>query len=288
MGTSAPSNGPGSGVPFDPPWLDNIIPALPGEGMQPANQGHEDNGHQEDNWLDQPPQPAVEQPELAPSRRFQNARRHLTDFVRTGDQRSFRTAMGHYSRTGMGGARNVAKRMRASTRSASNLFRVLQSAREGTDPTVNEWVTSLTARNASAWEIVDEIIRFVAPSGGSPEETSSQDSMAQAMEDLLERNLNIDLLHLEDNNIWALIESFLSHEAFTRLCLDIGQLFENSALSLSDRVLRMNEMQDYLKAELSTHVERLRKQTPNAVSKQLQIILQTAVENTFTVYEGSL
>ena len=287
MGTSASSGGPGSGVPFDPPWLDNIAPDLPGEGIQPADQGNEDNGNQEDNQPNKP-LPPVEQQELAPSRRFQNARRHLTDFVRTGDQGSFRTAMGHYSRTGMGGARNVAKRMRTSTRSASNLFRVLQTAREGTDPTINEWVTSLTARNASAWEIVDEIIRFVAPDGGSPEETSSRDSMAQAMEDLLEKNPNIDLLHLEDNNIWALIESFLSYEAFTRLCLDIGQMFENSTLSLSDRVLRMNEMQDYLKAELSTHITRLRKEAPNPASKQLQTVLQNAVENTFSVYEGSL
>lgn len=286
MGTSASSNGPGSGVPFDPPWLDNI--ALPGEGMQPVDQGPGDNGSQEDNRSDQPPQPAVEQPELAPSRRFQNARRHLTDFARTGDQRSFRSAMGHYSRTGMGGARNAARRLRTSTRSASNLFRVLQLTREGTDPTINEWVTSLTARNAGAWEIVDEIIRYVAPSGGSPEETSCRDSMARAMEDLLEENPNIDLLRLEDNNIWMLIESFLSYEAFTRLCLDIGQLYESSALSPRDRILRMNEMQDYLKAELSIQIETLRKTTPNAVSKQLQTVLQTAVENTFLVYEGSL
>ena len=287
MGTSASSSGPGSGVPFDPPWLDNIAPALPGEGIQPANQGNGDNGNQEDNQPNEPSQP-VEQQENAPSRRFQNARRNLADFVRTGNQGSFRSAMGNYSRTGMGGARNVARRMRTSTKSASNLFRVLQSAREGTDPTINGWVTSLTSRNASAREIVDEIIRFVAPNGGSPEETSSQNSMAQAMEDLLEQNPNVDLLHLEDNSIWSLIESFLGYEAFTRLCLDIGQLFENSALSLVDRVFRMNEMQDYLQAELSTHIERLRTQTPNAVSQQLQTVLQTAIENTFAVYEGSL
>ena len=288
MGTSASSKGPGSGVPFDPPWLDNIAPELPGEGIQPGEQGvNKDNGNQENNQPNPPFQPA-EQPDLAPSRRFQNARRHLADFVSTGNQGSLRSALGNYSRTGMGGSRNVARRMRTSTKSASNLFRVLQSAREGTDQTVNQWVVSLAARNADAWEIVDEIIRFVAPDGGSPEETSSRDSMAQAMEDLLETNPNIDLLHLEDNNIWTLVESFLSHEAFNRLCLDIGQNFENSKLSPRDRVLRMNEMRDYLRAELSTQIERLRQQTPNASSKQLQTVLQAAIENTFTVYEGSL
>jgi hypothetical protein len=287
MGTSASSNGPGSGVPFDPPWLDDIAPPQPGDGLQPDDQGTGD-GDPESNRPEQPPQPPAKPPELALPRRFYNARRELGDFAHTGKQDSFRKAVGHYSRTGMGGARSAANRMRASTRSAANLFGVLQSAREGTDPAINEWVTSLTGRNASAQDVVDEIIRRVAPSGGSQDETSCRESMAQAMEDLLEEDPNVDLFHLEDDDIWTLIESFLGYEAFNRLCLDIGQVFENSALSPRDRVTRMNEMQDYLKAELCAQIEELRQTTPNAASNQLQVVLQSALQNTFLVYEGSL
>jgi hypothetical protein len=50
----------------------------------------------------------------------------------------------------------------------------------------------------------------------------------------------------------------------------------------------MNEMQDYLKADLGAQVERLREDTPNANSSQLQSILKRAVERTFTVYEGEI
>ena len=287
MGTSASSNGPGGGVPFDPPWLDEIAPPQPSDGMKPDDQGDGDSDPG-NNQPEQPPQPAPEPPELAPRRRFYNARRALSDFARTGKEDSFRKAVGHYSRTGMGGARNAANRMRTSTRSAANLFGVLQSAREGTDPAINKWVTSLTGRNASAQEIVDEIIRQVAPSGGSQDETSCRESMSQAMEDLLEENPNVDLFHLGDNDIWMLIESFIGYEAFNRLCLDIGQVFENSALSPRVRVTRMNEMQEYLKAELCAQIEALREKTPNAASNELQSVLQSAVYNTFLVYEGSL
>lgn len=286
MGTSASSGGPGGGVPFDPPWLDDIAPDIPWEGILPDDQGNENNNQGEDQPAE-PSQP-TEQQDIAPSRRFQSARLNLTDFVHTGNPRSFRSAMGHYSRTGMGGARNVARRMRTSSKSASVLFRVLQAASEGTNPIINDWVNSLIARNASAWEIVDEIIRFVAPNGGSTEETSSRDSMAQAMGELLEIAPETDLLQLDDNNIWALIETFLSYEAFTRLCLDIGQTFEKSTLSLLDRVLRMDEMRDYLKADLSSQIERLRRQASDSALTQLQKVLQNAVENTFKVYEGSL
>ena len=288
MGTSAPSNGPGSGVPFDPPWLDAIILPQIGNGIPSDDDGDRDDNNRDDHRLDQVAQDPSESPEIAPERRFYRARLKLGDFARTGDQGSFRKAIGHYSRTGMGGAHRAAKRMRTSTKSAANLFRVLQSAREGTDTAISEWVTLLTGRNASAREIIDEIIRRVAPSGGSPDETSIQDSMAQAMQDLLEENPDINFLHLDDGNIWTLIEGFLGYEAFNRLCLDIGQVYESPALSPLERVTRMNDMHDYLKAEISVQIEKLRRTNPNAASDQLKTVLQTAVENTFIVYEGSL
>lgn len=287
MGTSGSSDGPSGGVSFDPPWLDDIALPQPGEGVQDDDQGNGD-GDPGSNQPEQPPQPPAKPPELAPPRRFYSARRQLGDFARTGNQDSFRKAVGHYSRTGMGGARNAANRMRTSSRSAANLFGFLQSAREGTDPAINEWVRSLTSRNASAQDVEDEIIRRVAPSGGSLDETSCRDSMAQAMEDLLEEDPIVDLLHLRDDDIWTLTETFLGYEAFNRLCLEIGQVFENSALSPRDRVIRMNEMQDYLKAELCAQVEELRQTTPNAASNQLQVVFQNALQNTFFVYEGSL
>lgn len=112
--------------------------------------------------------------------------------------------------------------------------------------------------------------------------------MAQAMGDLLTNTPSIDLLNLDDDRIWSLIESFLSYEAFHRLCLDIGQVFEDTTFSPRDRVMRMNEMQDYLKAELRAQVEELRAKTPNPGSGQLRSILQSALQHTFAVYEGSI
>ena len=287
MGTSASSNGPGGGVPFDPPWLDDIASPEPNDGMKPDDQK---NGDSEpgDNQPEHPPQPPSKPPELAPPRRFFNARRALGDFAQTGEKDSFRKAVGHYSHTGMGGAKNAANRMRTSTRTGANLFGLLQSAREGTDSAINEWVTSLTGRKADAQEVADEIIRRVAPSGGSQDEAACRESMAQAMEDLLTEKPNVELLHLGDDDIWALIESFLGYEAFNRLCLDIGQVFENSALNPRDQVTRMNEMREYLKAELCAQIEDLRQTMPDAASNQLQVVLQSALQNTFIVYEGSL
>ncbi len=287
MGTSGSSNGPGPGVPFDPPWLDDIETPTLGDGPPADNQDDDQKPDDADSDNGQP-QPPAKPPDIAPVARFGGARRELGKFVRTGNEEAFRRAVGHYSRKGMGGARNAASRMRTSARSGASAFGALQAAREKTDPAINEWVDSLTAREASAQEIADEIVKRTMPSGGSQDEAACQESMAQALEDLLTRDPDVDLFNLDDDNIWALIESFLGYEAFYRLSLDIGQVFESSSLSPRDIVTRMKEMRDYLKAEISAQVEGLRSAASPASSSQLQSVLQGALENTFAVYEGSI
>ena len=283
MGTSGSSFGPASGVPYDPPWLDHIVPPQPGEEA-PLNDQDLEIGEPGDEKLASP----LTQSVVAPKRRFSSARRTFNIFMRTGEKDFFRKAVGHYSRNGMGGARNVAERMRIPTRTGTNLFNLLQSARERIDPNIIEWVGSLAARNASAQEVSDEIIRLLIPTGGSLDEASCEQSMAEALSDLLTVNPDLDLLNLEDDNIWALLESFLGYEAFYRLSLDIGQGFEDSALSPRDRLNRLREMQEYLKAELHAQLDILRKEISSGEIGQLQSILQSALQNTFMVYEGSL
>lgn len=290
MGTSGSSDGPGPGVPFDPPWLDDIDTPQPGNGHpqddEPKDDQRPHDTQPEEGRPEPPPEAPAAPPDVAPPKRFLGARRALREFVKTGSEDAFRRAVGHYSRTGMGGARSAANRMRTSARIGASAFGVLQAARERTDPAINEWVDSLAARNASAQEIADEIVRRTTPPGGSQDEAASQQSMAQALEDLLANEPDVDLLNLGDDSIWALIESFLGYEAFHRLSLDIGQVFEDPSLSPRDRVTRMKEMRDYLKAELSVQVEALRSNASYAASGHLQSILQSALENTFAVYEG--
>jgi len=292
MGTSGSSDGPGAGVPFDPPWLDDIETPQPGDGhpqdYEPKDDQSSNDTQPEEARPKPPPKAPAAPPDVAPPKRFFGARIALREFAKTGSEDAFTRAVGHYSRTGMGGARRAANRMRTSVRSGASAFSFLQAARDKTDPAINNWVDSLIARKASAQEIADEIVRHTMPAGGSQDEAASQQSMAQAIQDLLTRDPEIDLLNLDDNSIWALIESFLGYEAFYRLSLDIGQVFEDAALSPRDRVTRMKEMRDYLKAELSSQVEVLWGDTSNVTSEQLQSILQRALENTFAVYEGSV
>ena len=294
MGTSASSTGPGAGVPFDPPWLDDIVPTgpngVPPDDVVPDALQPDDSDGEENGGTDQSQAPNQHPEPVAPPARFGSARSAMTNFAKTGREDSFRKAAGHYSRTGMGGSGNVGRRMRASAATGAHVMGVLQTARDGIDRAVAEWVSTLSDRGADAREIANEIVRFAVPKGGSQDEATAQDSMTQALQDLITQDEDIDLLHMDDDQIWSLIETFLGYEAFARLYLDIGQTFENSKLGLSphEQVARMNEMQSFLRADIATQVEALRAGTPHATSDQLQALLQDAVTNTFAVYEGAI
>jgi len=279
MGTSSSSSGPGPGVPYEPPWLDNVTPdigppAAPSPDVDPVPESQD--------------KPEVSPVETAPAGRFGPARRHMGAYMGGGGGSSLTKALGHYSRKGMGGASKVAKRMRVSTSAGAELFKTLQEVRDSSNPNIKDWVDQLTDENLSADEVADEIIDKIITVGGSPEEESCRMSMSQALSDLLVINPDIDLMNMDNNNIWTVMELFMANEAFNRLSFDIGQIFESSKYTPSESVSRMNEMREYLKSEITAQIHDLRSDTANPSKEEINNILQAAVEATFEVFEGEI
>ena len=109
--------------------------------------------------------------------------------------------------------------------------------------------------------------------------------MAQAMSDLLTIDPDVDLLNMDNDSIWAVMELFMANEAFNRLNLDIGQLFESARYSPREAVSRMNDMRDYLKSEISAQIQELRTETSNPTKAEMNALLQSAIKITFEVFE---
>lgn len=287
MGTSASSKGPGAGVSFDPPWLNEEGGFEPNEPQGPSEESTEDSD--EDR-----PHPSTDEnekadPSVAPPARFSNARTSLGEYVREKTGRTgFRKAAGHYSKTGMGGASKLASRMRHSTATGSRLAEFLTSTSSQTGAAVTAWVKEIVDRGLSGQDLIDAIIQQVAPSGGSRDEESSADSMARALGEFLEKNEESDLLALGTGEIREITERYLANEACNRLVNDIGQVFEGGKVSLKDSLLLLNEMREYLRADLSIQIESLWEVTSNPTHFQLDQILRSAVQRTFEVYEGEI
>ena len=277
MGTSTSSKGPGAGAPLDPPWLD-----------EPAGDGNAADGVPRDDGTPQDANQPHLTPAAAPAARFSSTRRNLGEFVRTGSKESLGKAIGHYSKTGMGGAARVASRMRASATAGAGLVTFLRTARDGGDANIVKWVQDLAASNPSSDDVVDAIVRELSPQGGSADEESIKDSMAKALSDLLSLNPDIELLQMSDLDTWTLLQLFLSNEVCNRLQFDGGPFLESAKLDPVLGVQRELEMRAFVKSEVTVQVEALRVGSPNPSKQQLETLIQNALRMTFEVYEGGI
>lgn len=283
MGTSASSPGPGPGVPFDPPWLDDIPePKIPGAE---APQGEAPETDDPNAPLSRP----LDTSEIAPPSRFKGARTSFGNFARNGGGReAFGKAAGHYSQTGMGGASRVASRMRSSTKTGAALAKFLGQVSQPSTPETTRWVESIVAKDLSANEVIDEIIKQLTPNAGSLDEESCADSMAQAMHDFLDQH-DSNLLELSTEEIQEITELFITNEAYNRLLNDCGQVFEKEAtLSPREQIELKEEMHSYLYSDISAEMGKLWVTNPNPTQAQLNNLLQDAIHNTFNVYESEL
>lgn len=261
MGTSASSKGPGAGVSFDPPWLDDID--VPGQDKQNTNVN-----------------PATG---IAPKARFGSARRNMGEYVRSGSRDSARRSLGYYSKTGMGGAQNVARRMRTSTKTASNFFSTFCYLRDDSTFSLGKEISVLKNRGADASEIIDSIVGHVCPKGGSVDELSCRDSGTAALSEFMDQNPNADFSNLSDDQIWSLTAMFLGDEAFNRIQMDIGQAFEKQDVPYVDRVIRLNDIREYIQSEIAIQMDVLRKSENQNVD--MNQFFQDTIKNTFEIFE---
>jgi len=283
VGTSTSSSGPGPGVSLDPPWLDDVG----GSGGAGADASPGDGG--QNPPAESPPgaEPGVAPPpQVAPARRFGPARRDVSSFAKSGDTRTLGRGIGHYSRTGMGGAKQAASRMRASTRAGAGLISFLQQVGTGTTADARQWVQDLLAKAPSADAVVDAIVEAVMPAGGSADEESIRDSMAIALSELMVLSPDCDPLHMSADDTWTLMQLYLSQEVCNRLRFDMGQSFESAKLTPALAVQRELEMRQFVRNEVGVQLSELRTTTPNPSQPQLEGLLQDALRLTFQVYEG--
>lgn len=261
MGTSASSKGPGAGVSFDPPWLDDID--VPGQDNQNNNVNS-----------------AIG---IAPKARFGSARRSMGEYVRSGSKDSARRSLGHYSKTGMGGAQNVARRMRTSTKTASNFFNTFRSLRDDTTFSLGKEISELKNRGADAYEIIDAIVGHACPKGGNVDEVSCRDSGTSALSEFMDQNPDANFENLSDDQIWSLTAIYLGNEVFNRIQMDIGQAFEKQDVPYVDRVTRLYDMREFIQSEIAIQMDALRKTADQYVN--MNQLFQDTIKNTFEVFE---
>ena len=288
MGTSASSAGAGTGVPFDPPWLDDAKAGIDSEyadvPLSPGTAPSDDAGSTDGGEDNQNPTMAPSSPAKAPPGRYQQARAALTEFVKSGSSSDLHRGVSSFVRKGMGGSSRAASRMRASTVAASSLGGFLATARDGSDLGINAWVDSIKNRGLSAKETALEVVQKLIPTGGSVDEDSARHSMDHAIAHLYEVEPNTDIFNLTVDQIANLMAYTVAYDVYNRVQLELGQVFEK--LKYSPRLIqnRLGQVLDYVMVVVNRSMEKAR---AGDAPRAMRELANAALKDALTVFAES-
>jgi len=259
MGTSTSSGGGKAGSPFDPEWLTNAGDAGDagaGDGNDgdssedsPADAVADGEGADGDTGTEQ-------DADFAPSRRFAEARQRMTAFLGGGGQEAIRGATRSMVNRGMGGPRRAASTMRGTAQGAGGLGQFLQSARDGTDARVTDWVDRVRHANLSADDLILELVQEVMPSTGSIDDESLRNAAADALGQLYEINPGIDLLSLTDVQIHDVMAITIANDVCNRMDLQLGQTYERLRYDPQQIQVYRKDVREYVRGQVRVVMER--------------------------------
>lgn len=263
MGTSASSKGPGSGVPLIPPWVDPVAtlaaPLEPDANEAPPaeeideeestverTENHPDT-EQTGEGGSRPPQDGVQR--IAPFRRFGAARKSLGQFAQSGDRSALERGLGHYVRSGIGGASTGSRRMGGTARTAGALYNALDGLRRGEAGPGEFGLDRGSLVGRSATEVGEKITEAIAPNDGTQDREAQRDSIARAVSELVSSDPNADLLALTPEQIDFLISRFVAEDLCRRIELDIGKALFAKA-DPATAVRRSEEMRSFIREQV--------------------------------------
>lgn len=278
MGTSQSSNGAPPNQPIVPPWTPDLPQDSPSE-KDPADE----NGLGADGTDKETSQP--ESP-VAPSRRFDPARRSIGEWANSGKSAAMRKGLGQYIKKGYGGSSTATKRLAGTAQTAGGLFSALAPDSENPYRADGAALSSTALAGKSAHEIIDIIVEAVRPVDGTQDCEASRDSMKEALSDLLTVFQNADLQQLSNEERHFVIERFVAGDVFRRIDLDLGKNIRDRVPNTATALRRLKDIKDYVKETVSAAFKKLAKQGLVLTNQRVVQIVNSAIRETCEVFEG--
>jgi hypothetical protein len=101
-----------------------------------------------------------------------------------------------------------------------------------------------------------------------------------------ERSPDADLLNLTGDQRAFAIERFVAVDVFQRLSLDLGKALFEKAPSAATALSRLKQIKDYVKETVAASFRKLRDAGRRLTAGGIGSIVQTALKDTFEVFEG--
>lgn len=268
MGTSQSSNGSPSGVPMVPPWVPDALDTDDPDSGEPS-----------------PLIPPDSASPLAPPRRFGSSRTSLGNFASSGSINDMKRGLGHYVRTGLGGATTATRRFGGTSRTAGVLYGALSAVAGGRAPSDGSPLDPTILQGRSAYDVMDAVMEAVRPIDGTQDTEVSRKSIHTALSEVLERFPDADLLNLTEIERLFAIERYVALDVYARVRLDVGKAVRDKAPSATAALSRLREVKEYVKEEISASFRQLRTAGQNLTGTRITRMIHEALQITFRVFE---
>ena len=280
MGTSTSSGGGKAGSPFDPEWLGQVestSEAGPGDGAIDGDPDGDEDVLQDVSEDGRDALDPAQDQDVAPDRRFMPARSKMGKYLSGGGRDALRGAASSMIQKGMGGAGRANNTLRGVAQGAGRLGSFLEAVRVGTDPQVVDWVQRIRGLNLSANDLALEVIKEVMPETGSVDDESLRNAAADALAQLYEKEPNVDIFQLNDEQITAVIGFTISNEVCNRIDLQLGQTYEKLKYSPVEIQGFRNDIKEWVHGEVQRIMENFMGQRVDPQTLA-QTVLKTALE----------
>lgn len=278
MGTSKSSDGPGPRS-LLPDYADPASPEPGGpDAGNPDGQSDSEAGPDNKNAESDPPASPAAQPA-----RFAGTRGALGRYANSGSKDDLKSALGHYTNRGYGGAATATARQSHVASSVGRLNSALSNLGNGTgsDLLAGEDLSSKTSD-----EIVDAIIDAVAPVDGTQDAELERVCMAEAFAEVLEADENADAAALTPEQRSSVIRSTLSLCVSRRFMLDVGKHLREKAGSAKIGASRIQEVKSFIREEVASNFRSFAVgPLPTGVAA-FQSIVTNVLRTTFDVFES--
>ena len=282
MGTSQSSKGPGSGIAMVPPWT----PAPPADDSPENGTEAEDTVGNAGVPTPQVSPPVVPPPHVASPARFAGARRALGEFTRSGDSRDLQRSMGHYVRTGYGGATTTTRRFGGTAATASALDGALARVAEGQPAQTGSSLDPALLAGRNVQEVMNAVVEAVRPIDGTQDAEAERAAIRDSLTELLTRFPEADLLNLDPEQRAFAIENFTAIDVFRRFELDLGKTILDNAPNAATALSRLKEVRGYVKQSVAAAFRKLRDAGRSLTGNRIGRVVRDALKETFQVFEG--
>lgn len=240
MGTSKSSSGPGGSVPLVPPWLD--LPAGPAPPVPPQGSNPPVNPPNPTPVPGQPFHTPTPQ-HIALPKRFQSARRGLSDYARTGHQSHLKNGLGSYVGRGYRGSGNAASRMGQAATSAARAFATLSGLANGSATPAQLGFDPASLAGSDMDDVIDAVVDSICRNDTTLDDGAGRLAANEAISEVIAQNPGLDPLAMPLEHIREVYLRTLAYHVFENILHDIGlglqHASEGDAVRFNDRCVEI-------------------------------------------------